>query len=133
MAGIGEEVRDGKFAFAVTSIETGYSRLGDNPYLARNAQGQYVLVRILVGNVSDRPQTFFSSNQKLIDAQGRTFNNDSMAELNLENNDGWVSEINPGNAIEATVVFDIPADARPAAIELHDSAFSGGVRVRLTE
>ena len=30
------------------------------------------------------------------------------------------------------VVFDIPVDAVPAALELHDSAFSGGVTVALS-
>jgi hypothetical protein len=28
-------------------------------------------------------------------------------------------------------VFDVPADAVPASVELHDSAFSGGVTVTL--
>jgi hypothetical protein len=38
----------------------------------------------------------------------------------------------PGNSLTGTVVFDIPVDAVPASLELHDSLFSGGVTVTLT-
>ena len=39
--------------------------------------------------------------------------------------------INPGNTVEVKVVFDMPKDAVPATIELHDSMFSGGAKVAL--
>ena len=41
-------------------------------------------------------------------------------------------DINPGNSINATASFDIPAGTPPGTIELHDSAFSGGVEVQLS-
>ncbi len=49
----------------------------------------------------------------------------------------WLSKsfyepINPGNSLTGTVVFDVPVDAVPASLELHDSAFSGGVTVALS-
>jgi hypothetical protein len=45
---------------------------------------------------------------------------------------GEGDNINPGLAIAKTVVsFDVPVGAAPEAIELHDSAFSGGVKVSL--
>ena len=40
-------------------------------------------------------------------------------------------KINPGNTVTMPVVFDMPADAIPAEIELHDFMFSSGVTVSL--
>jgi hypothetical protein len=40
-------------------------------------------------------------------------------------------EINPGNQVDGIVVFDIPEDAVPASLRLHDSFLSGGVEVAL--
>ena len=40
--------------------------------------------------------------------------------------------INPGNTVNAKIVFDMPKDANPATLELHDSMLSGGVKVSLT-
>lgn len=39
--------------------------------------------------------------------------------------------INPGNAVDVSLVYDMPAGAVPARIELHDSMFSGGATVEL--
>lgn len=124
-------VRDGKFEFVVTGIETGLTTLGDNPFLAEDAQGQFVIVTMTVSNVSDAPKGLSPSNQKLVDDQGRTFSPDTGAALNLDSDVSFWDEINPGNTVTMPVVFDMPVDAVPAAIELHDSMFSGGVTVSL--
>jgi len=128
VAKIGTEVRDGKFAFAVTKIKCGISSVGTSTFGAQ-AQGQYCAVTMNVGNIGDKPQTFFSSNQKAYDTQGREFSNDTTAELYATDAQVWLKEINPGNALQGTVFFDIPKDATIDYIELHDSAFSGGVKV----
>ncbi|MBV7705308.1 DUF4352 domain-containing protein [Nocardia nova] len=123
----GSEVRDGKFAFVVTSLAPPVSEVGDNPYLRKQAQGEYVLVHVDVTNTGDRPQTYFGDNQKLVDDQGRLYSNDTGAEINL--NKDLSTEINPGNKISVTIAFDVPKGTQAAAIEFHDSAFSGGARV----
>ncbi|MEU5841575.1 DUF4352 domain-containing protein [Rhodococcus sp. NPDC047139] len=124
-------VRDGKFEFVVTGVEAGVSTLGDNPYLAAEAQGQFVIVTMTVSNISDQPKGLSPSDQKLIDEQGRTFSPDTSAALNLDSDVSFWDEINPGNTVTMPVVFDMPVDAVPTAIELHDSMFSGGVTVSL--
>lgn len=129
--GIGQEVRDGKFGFVVTGVETGITTLGDNPYLQKDALGQFVLVSVTVTNVSDKAQSYFGSNQKLIDIQGREFENDAMAAINLEAETAIGGDINPGLSQNITIVFDIPADAVPATLEVHDSVFSGGAEISL--
>ncbi|MGV9675280.1 DUF4352 domain-containing protein [Nocardia sp. NPDC003482] len=128
-APVGSEVRDGKFAFRVTGIDPAVATVGDNPYLRKQAQGEYVLVHVDVTNVGDAAQSYFGDNQKLIDDQGKSYTNDTAAEMNV--NRDITAEINPGNKLSVTIVFDLPRGTVPAAVEFHDSAFSGGARVAL--
>ncbi|MEY9214048.1 DUF4352 domain-containing protein [Thermobifida halotolerans] len=130
-AGVGDTVEDGAFAFTVTDVETGVSSIGDS-FLAEEAQGQYVIVHVTVENIGDQAQMFDGSNQKLFDADGKEYSNDSSAEIALDNSDAFLTDINPGNKVDAQVVFDIPEGVEPASIELHDSMFSGGVTVSLS-
>ncbi|WP_280421919.1 DUF4352 domain-containing protein [Nocardia carnea] len=127
----GSPVRDGKFEFVVTEVEQGLQTVGTNPYLQKEAQGQYVLVHTTVTNIGDVPRAYFGGNQQLIDAQGREFTNDTMAEVNVNDSSVIGADINPGNTLKVIIAFDVPAGAQPAAIEFHDSAFSGGVKVAL--
>lgn len=130
LPGIGDAVRDGKFEFTVTQVETGVSEVGDE-YLSEQAQGQFVLVHMTVANIGDRAQMLDGSNQTLLDTEGREHSASSTAAIYLDGSDTFLNDINPGNVVEGIVVFDIPADAVPASIELHDSMFSGGVTVSL--
>ncbi|WP_138997023.1 DUF4352 domain-containing protein [Rhodococcus zopfii] len=130
-AAMNTPVRDGKFEFVVTGVEAGLASLGDNPFLAEEAQGQFVIVTMTVTNISDAPKGLSPSDQKLIDAQGREFGPDTSAALNLDTDVAFWDEINPGNTVTMPVVFDMPTGAVPDGIELHDSMFSGGVTVSL--
>jgi hypothetical protein len=40
-------------------------------------------------------------------------------------------DINPGNSIQVQAAFDVPPGTQPAELELHDSMFSGGVKLQL--
>ncbi|WP_232847893.1 DUF4352 domain-containing protein [Occultella kanbiaonis] len=124
LPGVGAAVRDGKFEFVVTSIETGVSEVGSE-YFNERAQGQFVLVHLTVTNIGETPQYFSDGDQQLFDAAGREF----AAGIWIEGNDTFVTEINPGNTVDGTIVFVIPADAIPTTLELHDSFLSGGVEV----
>ncbi|MBU8827080.1 DUF4352 domain-containing protein [Mycolicibacterium goodii] len=126
-------VRDGKFEFVVRSVQSGLADVGDNPYLNQKAQGQFVIVTLTVQNIGDRPQGFSPSNQKLIDTEGRSFETDTSAQIALDDNDIAVwDNINPGNTVDVSLVYDMPVGSVPASIELHDSMFSGGATVNLT-
>lgn len=126
-------VRDGKFEFVVKSVQPGLTQVGDNPYLAKKAQGQFVVVTLSVQNIGDRAQGFSPSDQKLTDNQGRSFDSDADAQIALGGSDIPVwDNINPGNTVDVKIVYDMPRDAVPASITLHDSMFSGGATVALT-
>ncbi|MFE2999079.1 DUF4352 domain-containing protein [Nocardia sp. NPDC059246] len=124
---VGSTVRDGKFSFVVTRIDPPVGSVGTNEFLKKGAQGEYVLVYLDITNIGDKTQTYLGENQKLVNDQGKLFSNDTAAELNLNTN--VASDVNPGNKISVILAFDVPKGTVPAAVELHDSAFSGGVRV----
>lgn len=132
-AGLNTPVRDGKFEFVVSGYQDGLSEVGENQYLTEEAQGQFVVVSLTVQNIGDKPQSFSPSNQKLIDAQGRSFESSSMAQIALGGSDITVwDNINPGNTVNVKLVFDMPKDATPSTLELHDSMLSNGVKISLT-
>jgi hypothetical protein len=130
-AGVGEEVRDGSFAFVVTKVESGVTQLGKG-FAASKPQGAYTLVHVTVTNVSTEAELFTGANQKLIDAQGREFDADTgAAVLSVPDSESFLNNINPGNRVDGVLVFDLPKGVAPVAIELNDSMFSDGVRVAL--
>ena len=128
-AGIGSKVRDGKFEFVVRSVKCGIAKVGDNPYLQKKAQGQFCAVTMSVTNIGDEPQSMFADNQYAFDAKGRKLSADSEASIYDDSSQVLWEEINPGNSVKGKVYFDIPRGAKIAKLELHDSAFSGGVSV----
>ncbi|SNS08493.1 protein of unknown function [Streptosporangium subroseum] len=130
-AGIGDVVKDGKFSFKATKVETGVARVGDE-YLGSDAQGQYILVHVTVKNIGDEAQLFSGSSQKLIDSRNRKYDTDSgAAALGLKNSNAFLNNINPGNTVKGILLFDVPKDFKIKAVELHDSIFSDGVTVAL--
>jgi hypothetical protein len=132
IAKVGETTRDGKFEFIVKSIECGKSSVGPNQYLTKTAQGQFCLLTLNVKNIGDKQQYFSESDQKLLNSAGQQYSPDSTATLyNSNNSDSFLAQINPGNSVDGVLVFDIPKDQTPTTAELHDSSFSGGVKVSL--
>lgn len=133
LAKIGTAVTDGKFAFTVKSVTCGKTSVGTNQFLTKEAQGQFCLLDITVKNTGDEAQSLFSSNQKLLNASGQKYSADDTATMyaSSDGSGSWYSNINPGNSVEGTIVFDLPKDQTPVTAELHDSAFSGGVKVNL--
>lgn len=130
-AGIGDTVEDGAFAFTVTDIETGVSRIG-NDFLQHDAQGQFVIVHVTVENIGDQAEMFYGSSVKLYDADGKEYSNDGEAEIYLEDSEAFLTDINPGNKVDAKVVFDLPEGVEPVSVKLHGSLFSSGVTVSLS-
>ncbi len=132
MAKVGEVARDGKFEFTVASMECGKASVGTNQYLTKQAQGQFCLVNVTVKNIGNEVQTFDSSSQYLYDAANAKFSADGTASL-YANPQGstFLNQINPGNSVTGIIVFDLPKDKTPVTAELHDSPFSGGVKISL--
>lgn len=132
VAKIGRPVNDGKFEFTVSSVECGKVSVGSSQYLTKSPQGQYCLLNVSVKNIGDQAQSLISSNQYLLNASGQKYSADDTATIyNAPSGTSWYNDINPGNSVNGAIVFDIPKDQTPASVELHDSAFSNGVKVNL--
>ncbi|WP_405139966.1 DUF4352 domain-containing protein [Sphaerisporangium sp. NBC_01403] len=129
--GVGDVVKDGKFAFKVTRVEKGLAQVGEG-FTVSKAQGQYVLVHLTVKNIGDKAQLFTDSAQKLIDTKDRQYDAATgAAALGLDDSNAFLNNINPGNSVQGILLFDVPKDLRLKAVELHDSIFSDGVSVTL--
>jgi len=130
MPGIGQPAADGDFSFVVSAVDCSLTEIGTQ-YFSTQAQGQFCVVDVAVTNIGNEAGTFFGDNATLLNAEGQEFSADTEAAIYLDDSDSLLEEINPGNTLNSKVVFDVPAGTTPAAIELHDSAFSGGVTVAL--
>lgn len=128
-ASMGMPARDGKFEFTVTSLKRAQTAGGPtNPYSQAKAQGEFIIVGLTVRNIGDQAQTYFANNQKLV-AAGKQYSASSEAAIYMPNSN--MAEINPGLQVQPSVAFDVPVGTVPDDVDLHDSAFSGGVMVGL--
>ena len=129
---IGTAVRDGRLEFVVRSVQCGVGQIGPD-YADARAQGQFCLISLTVKNVGDRPHTMPDGAQKGYGTNGAQYGTNSAAGLyaNVSGNPVWITEINPGNAVTGTIVYDLPRGVELAQLELHDSLTSAGVKVDL--
>jgi hypothetical protein len=118
---IGEAAEDGPFVFTVTEIECG---LRNAPTLfPSRPQGQYCVAKVRVVNRGVEasnpigPWTMHVGERRYpaTDELGSAFR----------------ANIFPDGAAEGTLVFDIPQDAEPSAIELHHEFGSSGILIVL--
>lgn len=128
--GLNQPARDGKFEFTVTKVQCGVAEIGSE-FLNKKAQGQFCKVSITVKNIGDEARTFTSANQYAYNAAKQKYDADGAAGMYLEESNAFLEDINPGNSVNGIVIFDIPKGAKIVKLELHDSAFSGGVVVNL--
>jgi hypothetical protein len=124
-ARVGEIAVDHDFNFVVTAVSDDPAVIEDTDL---QPEGKFVFVTLTVTNQGKMPASIPAENQYLIDSDGRT----ASAVVDLpEPNQSIVPEIQPGESLTGVLVFDIPADATPAGLELHGSAASAGVTVAL--
>ncbi|WP_327112991.1 protein kinase [Nocardia sp. NBC_01730] len=121
-------VRDGKFEFVVTKVDADVSRVG-----LQTAAGSFLIVTLAVRNISDEVKWFLPMGQRLFDAQGTPFEHNATATMwqNTQQRLGYSFELRPGQSATTQLVFDLPPQASPDHLELHDFVLSNGVRVHL--
>ncbi|MGO4614466.1 protein kinase [Nocardia sp. 2YAB30] len=121
-------VRDGKFEFVVTKVDADVSRVG-----LQTAAGSFLIVTLAVRNISDEVKWFLPMGQRLFDAQGTPFEHNATATMwqNTQQRLGYSFELRPGQSATTQLVFDLPPQASPDHLELHDFFLSNGVQVHL--
>jgi hypothetical protein len=121
----GSALHDGDLEFVVSEVSTPANWRGDP-----RPKGQWIIAAMTVRNLDDESQEFAANNQKLIDADGHVYAADAEAAVSM-NKSSMVVRMNPGDSINMKLPFDVPAGTLPTALELHDSVFSDGVRIRV--
>lgn len=132
-ATVGQSVRDGTFAFRVSSMprlsETITNRLG----ATQTADGVFVMVRVDITNVGYDPRTLTATDQFLLSDNGKRFATSPAISSVQGARAIFTEEINPGETVNGVpLLFDVPLGTTIASIELHDSLPSTGVKVRLS-
>jgi hypothetical protein len=131
MAGLNTAARDGQFEFTVKSVDCGKTQIG-TAGLSHKAQGQFCMAKVHVMNIGKEAKMLDGSSQQAFDAKGRKFSADSEAAVYMgDDAQTFLNDINPGNAVDGTFVFDVAKGTKIAQLELHDSPFSGGVKVNV--
>jgi len=131
-AAIGTKVRDGKLEFVVTGVEhpgkTFTGKLGKT----LTAQGEFVIIRVNATNIGNEAENLDCSCQLLLTDKGQKFEPSSSVLLTKDALK-FVELIDPGDTVKgAAVLFDVAPGTKIANIELHDSPFSPGVKVKLS-
>ncbi|MBX6748324.1 MAG: DUF4352 domain-containing protein [Micromonosporaceae bacterium] len=130
--GVGDPVRDGKLEFVVLDLSCGAEKL-EWSLFTQEADGQFCVVDVNVTNIHDKQVVFPGRGQYAYTADDARVTSafDANFVANHGHPDLWIIE--PGDSITVKLVFDIPVEATISTIELHDSLFSGGVTVSVSE
>lgn len=127
---IGHIAKDGNFAFVVKGVSCGpaANAVVSNHGETVPATAEECLVTMTITDDTGTSQTYFAGDQYAYDPAGRRFSADATAaESLIEVDDDTL--VNPGATTTAILPFQIPAKDTIVRLELHDSAFSGGVTV----
>ncbi|MGA0567255.1 DUF4352 domain-containing protein [Rathayibacter sp. KR2-224] len=124
--GMNTPVKAGAFEFTVLDVKDAGTTAGSAP-LTKTAQGSFFQVDLKVANVGSSSQMFIADDLKLKDASGKTFSADDAATLYASGDaNTWLAAINPGNAVQGPVLFDLPPGAKPTTLLVSDNAFTPG-------
>jgi hypothetical protein len=131
--GMHQVARDGDFAFVVEHKSCGAASAAavdaDGMGETVPAGARECIFTIKITDDKGDAQTWFAENQYAYDKAGHRLSADDNATfLSGENDD---TQVNPGISIKVKLPFQIPESDRITRLELHDSAFSGGVTVRI--
>jgi hypothetical protein len=116
---------DGPLTFSVVGVERGATITdSENEFLTKDAQGEFIVVRLTVQNTSPDPGQFLGTFQKL-NAGGQVYTIDDEATFYVG---GGFVDIPPGGQVDVGLAYDVPPGTVPESVELHaDPASPGAV------
>ncbi|MFF4614973.1 protein kinase domain-containing protein [Nonomuraea jabiensis] len=120
---IGEDgpVQDGKLRFAVTSTKC--------PKPAKSAQTRTCQIGVRVSNLGQEARVLYPGQQKLVDQDKELHGGTKL--LDKDGKEITPIRIEAGQSFAGALVFELPKDLAPAALEVHDSELSNGARLNL--
>ncbi|MEU7835399.1 protein kinase [Nonomuraea sp. NPDC049129] len=119
--GADSPAQDGKLKFAVTGTKC--------PKPAKGAKQRTCQVSLKVNNIGQEARVLYPGQQKLLDEDDALHGGTKL--LDKAGAEVTPVRIGPGQSFSGALLFELPKEAQPAGLELHDSGLSTGVRVRL--
>ncbi|MEV6033444.1 protein kinase [Nonomuraea sp. NPDC052116] len=120
-AGEDGPVQDGKLRFAVTSTKC--------PKPVKSAQTRTCQIGVRVSNVGQEARVLYPGQQKLVDEDKELHGGTKL--LDRDGKEITPIRIEAGQSFAGALVFELPKDLAPAALEVHDSGLSNGARLNL--
>jgi len=118
---------DGPLSFTVHGTEIGPTVVMADAPMELTATGEFVVVRMTVSNTGPDAESFVGMFQTLL-AGGTTYPLADQATAYLG---GTAAELQPGEAVDVSLAFDVPPGTVPEAVELHAEPGSPGVQIPL--
>ncbi|OKI20512.1 hypothetical protein A6A08_22760 [Nocardiopsis sp. TSRI0078] len=113
--GIGEPGTVGQWQVTVNGIETA-DVYGDD-FVRERAQGEFTIVSMTVKNTGNEATSFDGSAVSLVDADGNTYSSSTML---FQEESLLHEQVNPGNQVSGTAVFDAPEGTEITEIHVED-------------
>ena len=133
---IGQETTVGAFTVTVTGVECTAGPLGTAPVI-RTPEGRFCVASLQIRNDGLAPRSFPAPFQRITDGTRRfgpdTVTTRSRPALVLASGARELTPIplNPGLTVEGVLVFDLPPDVEPTALELRAGPRGRAVQVAL--
>ncbi|MFB9179568.1 serine/threonine-protein kinase [Dactylosporangium sucinum] len=121
---------DGKLRFTVAGLSCGTTELGPWP-VTKQSQGQFCLVELKVENVGSGSGRVWLGSQHLRDVDAREYSPDELSWIYFDKTRPLLAEINPGNSVTGTLVYDVPKGVRLAELRVKEHPLSGGETINL--
>jgi hypothetical protein len=122
---------DGKLRFTVTELKCGAAKLGKEP-IVKQAQGQFCLLTLKVENIGKNGARVWPGSQRLFDAANHEYKADDWSAVYYEGTRTFVPDVNPGNTVSGTLVYDVPkGNVAFRKLIVRDSPFSFGTTIEL--
>jgi hypothetical protein len=131
-AGQRRSARDGSLSVTVNQVRCGVRRIGQG-LRARTARGQFCLVFLTVTNVGERRWALPFVGQRLVDGDGRRYGPDLRARTVVPGGEAVWKELDPGQRTAGTIVFELPAGARPVSLVLNDAPSGGSTSMDIDD
>lgn len=130
---IGQEFTAGDWTVTIDSMDEPVKSVGKSEFSdGATAQGQFIPVTLSVTNAGEEASTFFASDVKLIDDQGREFEYSSDASIWGTDDGGLLlDEVNPGNTLKGKIWFDVPEATNVTELTISSGFLSSPISVKI--
>jgi uncharacterized lipoprotein YehR (DUF1307 family) len=122
-----QEVNAGKLGYVVSEVKKD-NKIGENEFLQKTTENQFLLVKVKVTNNDQEARTIDTSLFKLNDSEGREYT--AMADADLYVNEGsgfFLAQVNPGTSKSGYIVFETPQDISGLKLQVSSGlGWSGG-------